>query len=70
MPHRSDRVNEIGIETMKAAPPVGVSAVAAVSGWDLNHWVALATLVYIGLQVAHLLWKWWRQVRDGVVEEA
>jgi hypothetical protein len=70
MPHRSAIVNDVVIEAAKAAPPVGVSAAGAMSGWDLNHWVALATLVYISLQVAHLLWKWRRQARDGIVEEA
>ncbi|WP_427183515.1 hypothetical protein ACL598_16750 [Bordetella bronchialis] len=62
--------SDISVETLKAAPPVGVTAAAAATGWDLNHWVAIGTLVYIVLQIAHLLWKWRRQARDGIVEES
>jgi uncharacterized membrane protein len=70
-PFRSWQVNnDVPVEALKAAPPVTVTAAAAVTGWDLNHWVAIGTLVYIVLQCAHLIWKWWRQARDGIVEES
>lgn len=29
------------------------------SGDPLQHWVLLGTLLYLGLQAAWLLWKWW-----------
>ena len=46
----------------KAAPPVAYVG-ARLVGLSLPDWVALATLVYIGLQVAHLLWRWRRAAR-------
>ena len=46
----------------KAAPPVLYIGVK-LAGIALPDWVAMATLVYIGLQVAHLVWRWRRQAR-------
>lgn len=48
------------IETAKAAPAV---AGAAASTMTLNHWVAVATGVYIVIQALYLLRKWWREER-------
>ncbi|GAO71953.1 hypothetical protein CSE6_019_33900 [Comamonas sp. E6] len=48
------------IETAKAAPAV---AGAAASTLTLNEWVAIATGVYIAIQAAYLLRKWWREER-------
>lgn len=53
---------ETTIETAKAIPAVGGAMIATIT---LNEMVALATLVYIILQAAYLLWKWRREaVRD------
>jgi len=60
--------NDIPVEALKATPPVAVTTAAAATGWDLNTWVGIATLIYIGLQGAYLIWKWRRQARDGIVE--
>jgi len=71
-PFRSQQVNnEIPVEAIKAVPPVAASAAVA-SGWwsDPNHWVVAATLAYIALQSAYLVWKWVRQARNGIVEES
>lgn len=60
---------EIGAEVVKAAPPATVVVAGAASGWDLNSAVLWATLAYIGLQAAYLLWKWRRDIqreREGV----
>jgi hypothetical protein len=48
---------------MKAAPPVVVTLVAHAEGLTLQHWVLIATLAYIGLQAAWLVWKWVRAAR-------
>lgn len=37
----------------------------ALSALTLNEWVAIATLVYIGLQVLHLIWKWFGEIKHG-----
>jgi len=54
---------EIGAEAAKAVPPATVVAAGAASGWDLNSAVLWATLIYIGLQAAYLIWKWRRDMR-------
>lgn len=60
---------DIGNEAWKAAPPIAVNVaaiphpldvLAPAAGADpLQHWVLLGTLLYLGLQAAWLLWKWW-----------
>lgn len=52
---------EIAQESLKAAPPVTITAIAWMNGLTLNEVVALATLGYIGLQAGYLLWKWYRE---------
>jgi hypothetical protein len=54
---------EIAQEVGKAAPPVAVTTLAFMQGLTINEVVALATLAYIALQAAYLLWKWWREWR-------
>ncbi len=64
MPQRIIKMQaEIGAEVAKAAPPATVVVAGAASGWDLNAAVLWATLLYIGLQAAYLLWKWWRDIQ-------
>jgi hypothetical protein len=43
-------------------PPVVFGAVR-LAGMSLPDWVAAATLVYIVLQAAHLVWRWRRQAK-------
>lgn len=50
--------DHVTTEVMKAAPPMAVSA------FTLNHMVAFATLCYILLQAAYLIWKWRRDIRN------
>ena len=54
---------EIAQEAMKASPPAVITGWAWLNGMTLEKWVAVATLVYIGLQAAHLLWRWFREIR-------
>lgn len=53
---------EIQAETVKAAPAVGGVIYSSIT---LNEIVALATLLYIGLQTAYLIWKWLREYKRG-----
>lgn len=57
--------SEITAEVGKATPPAAIVAYGHMSGWTLNEWVLVATLVYICMQGAYLLWKWWREWRKG-----
>ena len=59
---------QAAIEAAKAAPAV---AGAAASSMTLNEWVAVATGIYIAIQAAYLLRKWWREecAKDGWLGE-
>lgn len=60
MPQRIFKMQaEIGAEVARATPPAVVAAGAVVGSWDINHVVGAATVAYIGLQAAYLIWKWW-----------
>lgn len=48
-------------EVIRGAPAVAGTAVSITT---LNHWVAIATGVYILVQVLYLLRKWWREESD------
>lgn len=54
-PTPTQMAREAGYALAKAAPPVTV--------WflTLNEWVAVASIVYIALQAAHLVWRWRRE---------
>lgn len=53
----------IAAEGLKATPPVTVTAIAWMNGLTLNEAVAIATLIYIGMQIGYLVWKWIREAR-------
>ncbi len=55
----------IAQESLKATPPVTVTAVAWMQGLTINEFVGLATLAYIALQAGYLVWKWIREARKG-----
>lgn len=47
-------------EATKAAPPVAVTAVGTLTGFTLHDWLLVATLVYVIVQIAWLVYKWRR----------
>lgn len=49
---------DIVIEAGKAAPPAAIVAGNKLLGIDLPSAVAIATLLYLGLQICYLIWKW------------
>lgn len=55
--------NALAGEGLKSAPPVSITAFAWMNGLTLNEIVAIATLLYIGLQMGYLVWKWIREWR-------
>jgi len=59
---KGDMANEAGYAATKAAPAVGV-ALASASGWGVQEWMYAATLLYVLMQAAYLLWKWHREWR-------
>jgi len=50
---------EAATEASKSVPPLAVAA-ASMGQIDLQWWMYAATIAYIGLQAAWLIWKWWR----------
>lgn len=46
---------EIATAAAKAAPPAAVTGAHFIFGLSLNDWVAIATLIYIVLQVVLLI---------------
>lgn len=52
---------EVAQEAYKATPPVVITGWAWLNGLPIEKWVGWATLVYIGLQAAYLVWKWYRE---------
>jgi len=55
---------EIAAEAAKATPPAAVVAANKVMGLDLPTIVALVTLLYLLIQIGHLLWKWRNEAGD------
>lgn len=65
----SDLTKEAAVQGAAGTPPVVVSTAAIIGGLTLQEWVLAATLIYVVVQCAYLLWKWWREwrksLRDG-----
>lgn len=57
---RHDLASHVAGAAVKAAPPMAVTLYAWLAS-NLPTAVAFATLVYILLQTAHLLWVWRRE---------
>lgn len=55
---------EVAVEAAKATPPAAVVAANKVMGLDLPTIVALVTLLYLLIQIGHLLWKWRNEATD------
>lgn len=53
----------------KTAVPAGIS-IASLLGMPLSDLVLVATLIWIGLQSAFLIWKWVRLARGWKKPEA
>lgn len=47
----------------KSAPPLAVVAAVESGAFNMSFWVGAATLVYVVLQGAYLVWKWRREAR-------
>lgn len=51
--------HDVSVAAAKIAPP----AALMFFGLTLNEWVAVATIVYLVLQIGYLVWKWRREMR-------
>ena len=63
---------------LQAAPAGGAGAAASMApvtegsffGFTGNTWVVFASLFFISLQIAHLIWKWRRQAKIDAARTA
>jgi hypothetical protein len=53
------KLADAGSEAVKASPPIAVIGATAY-GMTLQDWVFVLTLLYLGVQIGWLLWKWYR----------
>lgn len=49
--------NAVASESAKAMPPLAVAA------WTMNDWLIMASIAYVCLQAAYLIWKWRRDAK-------
>lgn len=56
--------NEAAMAAVRTAPPVAVIW-ASMAGWGPQEWMYALTTVYVALQIAHLGWRWLREIRRG-----
>lgn len=58
--------SEFAGEAQAAVAKLSVPAVVAgssVAGWGPSDWMYALTAVYVVIQGAYLLWKWWREAK-------
>lgn len=49
-------------QSVQSIPSVGAILIW-LSGKDINWWAAALGLLFIGLQILYMLWKWRRDIR-------
>jgi len=64
MPQKNFMNTDIIVEAVKSTPPVTVSTIAFLNGWDMDTLIGSLTVVYLGLQIAYLIAKWRRDKRS------
>lgn len=59
MEHQKEVIANIAMAT----PSVTNLVLLRVFGISLNEWLAIASIIFILVQMAYLLWKWVREAR-------
>lgn len=54
--------HEAGPGSLHAAPAVAAVG-ASLAGISLQDWLAIAGLIFLGLQAAYMFWRWRRDIR-------
>lgn len=57
----SDFTRNVASQAIQATPAIAGSVASALT---LNQWIAIGTAIYLIVQVAYLLRKWYREERD------
>lgn len=59
----AEQKREVVGAALQATPGVAVGGGASVAGLPLSDWLVVASLGFVFLQAAHLVWKWRRDTR-------
>ena len=54
---------DISVAALQSSPGVTGTGAMQMTGFELADVVAVVTVLFIVLQIAHLVWKWRRQAR-------
>lgn len=66
----AEQKHDIVSATLQTAPGGVASAGAMALEWHLSDVLTLVTLIFIVLQIAHLIWKWRRLMRIDAKRDA
>lgn len=59
----AEQKNDLGTAAYHAAPSAAAAGGAGAAGWPLSDWLVLASIAFVFLQAAYLVWKWRRDAR-------
>lgn len=60
-----DVFKDMALEGAKASPPVAVVTASLTSDWTLNQALTALTILYVVLQIAWLIWRWYQAATKG-----
>ena len=63
----AEQKQDIAIAAVQTTPGAASAGAARLGGLPLSDWVVVATIAFVALQAAYLIWKW---RRDYVHEQA
>lgn len=59
----SEQRHDVGVAVAQSTPGAVASAGTHIAGLPLSDWAVVATILFVLLQVGHLIWKWRRDAR-------
>lgn len=55
--------SEVTTEAAKSAPPALVTIWGWLNDWTINATLTKVTILYVCIQTAYLIWKWYREYK-------
>lgn len=59
----AEQKDDLGTALTQAAPGATAAGATRLAGLPLSEWAVIASILFIVLQVAYLVWKWRRDAR-------
>ena len=56
----AEQKQDLGVAVMQTVPGAASASAALLGGVPLSDWAVIATIAFIALQAAYLIWKWRR----------